>query len=69
MYVFNLDLSSLIFLKSGRERNVGVGWQGEKGVQPVRTTDRYKIRAVIPTAKQRAGGWGWAGRGREAGSL
>ena len=45
---------------------MGVGWQGEKGVQPVRTTDRYKIRAVIPTAKQRAGGGGGqAGAGKQ----
>ena len=59
MYVFNLDLSSLIFLKSGREtEKCEGGWQGKRRggvVQPIRTTDRYKIRAVIPTAKQRAG--------------
>lgn len=36
----------------------GWGGRGKRGVHPVRTTDRYKIRAVTPTAKQRAAGWG-----------
>ena len=47
-----------------RQRNVREGGRGKGGgvVQPIRTTDRYKIRPVIPTAKQRAGEWGWEGR-------
>lgn len=52
--VFNLDLSCLIFQKGGRETETekGKGKGGSYRSQRVRTTDRYKIRTVVPSAKQ-----------------
>ena len=37
-----------------RQRQVGVA--GEKGVQCVRTTDRYKIRTASPSRRRELGG-------------